>query len=428
MRVLCVGISHRTADVALRERVALDASGRARALRDLWARWPDAEFALVSTCNRTEVYTARPVHGHPREPELRDWLAGAGPAPGEAVGQALYTHADTQAVAHLFAVAAGLDSLVPGEAQIVSQLKDAYAAARQAGAARTVMNELFQAALHVAKHVRTETAIASGKVSVASVAVELAGQVLGSLSGLCVLSVGVGKMNELLLRQVRELRAGRILVANRSPARAEALADACGGQAVPLEDLAEALAAADLVVTATGSPEPVITRDLAAGAVARRGGRPMVIVDIAVPRDVEPAVGQLPGVRLYDMDALGGLARSALAARGDQREPAEAIIREHVAELAARLNIRQIAPTIRALHRRAGQIADEELADAKNKLCDHADAELDLAVLRRALHRTVRRILHPVASQLRAGASDPDEARTIRLLRQLFGLEEQDEG
>ncbi len=422
MRILCVGANHRSADVAVREKLAFGADERRRALDDLRRRWPDAEFALLSTCNRTEVFAARAVHGHPRAEELRDWLPAARSlAPGTCAG-ALYALADAQATRHLFAVAAGLDSLVPGEAQIVSQVKAAYAEAVDAGCAGPVMNELFQTAFHVAKHIRTETDVAQGKVSVASVAVEFVAQLFETLAAKRVLNVGAGKMNELMLRRLGDLGAGRIVVVNRSRPRAERLARDCGGEAGEFDRLGDHVAAADIVLTSTGAAEAVLTADAVRDAQRRRGFRPLLIVDIAVPRDVEPAAGEVENVFLYNIDDLERIVQGNLALRQEQRGAAEGIISEHVDELLSGLNVRNVAPTIEALYRRIDEIAAEELADARNKLREHDDAEADLEILQRTLRRTIRRFLHPATQRLRDAAGSDAARAHVASLQELFEL------
>lgn len=424
MRVLCLGISHKTADVGLREKLAFQAARIPAALADLASRWAAAEFVVVSTCNRTEVYTARPVHGHPRQEELLRWLGGFHGVDLAEYADATYALADADAVRHLFAVASGLESLVIGEPQIVAQLKGAYAAAVEAGAARAILNELFQTAFHVAKEVRGRTRISSGKVSVASVAVDAVAESLGSLEGKTVLNVGSGKMNELMLRHLGALGGDTILVANRSAGRAEDLARRCGGRAVALESLGDSLALADVVLTSTAAQTPIITREMIDSAQARRQNRPMLIVDIAVPRDVEPACGEVTGVRLYNIDHLERIVEASLKTRRTQSVAAEAIIAEHLAKVLARLNIKGVARTIDALYRRMQEIADEELADAMNKLAAHDDADADVEILRRALHRTVRRIMHPVASGLRDEAGADSARAHVATIRKLFDLDE----
>ncbi|MGB2822398.1 MAG: glutamyl-tRNA reductase [Phycisphaerae bacterium] len=429
MRILCIGANHRSATVAVREKLAFDAGQRQQALRDLRGRWFDAEFAIISTCNRTEVYAARPVHGHPRAEELRDWLCGFHSlAPGD-LGEAFYTLADGEAVGHLFAVAAGLDSLVPGEAQIVSQVKAAYVEAVEADCARTVMNELFQAAFHVAKHIRTETDIAMGKVSVASVAVEFVQQLFETLEDKCVLSVGAGKMNDLMLRHLGRLGTGRILVVNRSRDRAERLADACGGCAGHFERLGDHVAEADVVLTSTGAAECVITAEMVRSAQVRRRYRPLLMMDIAVPRDVDPAAGQVENVFLYNIDDLDRIVQGNLELRHSQRGAADGIVAEHVDEFLSALNVRDVTPTIQALYRSMEKLAAEELADARNRLSGHDDADEDLEILRRTLHRTIRRMLHTCTQRLRHAAGSNAARAHVAALRELFQLDlDEEEG
>lgn len=425
MRILCVGISHKTADIALREKLAFDVAGRAEALATLPQRWSDAEFAILSTCNRVEIYTARPVHGHPREQELVEFLGQFHDVPSEQLAGAMYTLSDGEAARHLFSVAAGLDSLVPGEAQITAQVKDAYSAALEAGTARAVLNELFKQALHAAKHVRTETCVAEGKASVASVAVDCIKNQLDSLTGRCVLSIGAGKMNQLMLKYLKKLGAERILVANRSPDRARKLAEQCGGLAVGFDDLGVHLRQADIVLTSTGSDSPIITSQMLASAQGQRDGRPMLIVDLAVPRDVEPAAGELEGVSLYNIDEMDEVVRQTIKSRRSDVAAAERIIDLHTAELMERINIRQVAPTIDELYRKMERICDEELAAAGKKLTGHDDADADMAILTQAMRRTIRRIMHPCVQNLR-GSAGSDAARAhIAALRKLFGLDQQ---
>jgi glutamyl-tRNA reductase len=423
MRILCAGISHRTAGVALRERLALDADARAAALRDLARRWPEAECLALATCNRTELHLARGVHGHPRQGELRDHLRRLGRLSADEA-DAIYDFADGEAVRHLFCVAAGLDSLVPGEGQIVAQLKEAYSAAVSAGTARGVLNELVQAALHAGKEVRTATAIDSGKVSVASVAVDCVTESLGDLEGKCVVNVGAGKMNELMLRRLAELGAGRIVVLNRSADRARELAERCAGEPAPLETLPGQLAAADVVVTSTAAETPVITREMVADAQERRDARPLLIIDIAVPRDVAPAAADLPGVSLFNIDDLESVVHRTLRTREEERQAAEAVIARHVERFMEQLDVRHVAPTIDALYAYMRRVAEEELAAARKKLSTHDDADLDAEIIERVLHRTVRRIMHPAARNLRRAAGGDTARSDAAALRRLFELEE----
>ena len=424
MRILCIGVNHRSADVAVREKLTFDAAKLPEALRDLHRRWPDAEFAIVSTCNRTEVYAARPVHGHPRDAELGAWLCEVHSLAPQELADVSYSLADAKAVGHLYAVASGLDSLVPGEAQIVAQVKGAYDEAIEADCARAVMNELFQGALHVAKHIRTETDVAVGKVSVASVAVEFARQVFETLESKCVLNIGAGEMNELMLQQLQHLGSGDLLVVNRDRARAERLAEACGGRAGSFDRLDEHLAEADVVLTSTGAREPIVSAEMIRRAQLRRAYHPLLIVDIAVPRDVEPDAGRIENVFLYNLDDLDRIVQSNLRMRQSQRGPADDIIAEHVDEFLSGLNVRNVTPTIEALYGFVERIAEEELAEARNKLSAHDDAEEDLAILQRTLRRTIRRMLHPCTQRLRSAAGSSAARMHVASLRELFRLDE----
>ena len=427
MRILCLGVNHKTANVALREKLAFDRAGARAALADLADRWGESEFLIVSTCNRTEIYVARPVHGHPRMEELREWLVAYRSLPADEMAGAAYSLDNLDAVRHAFEVASGLDSLVPGEDQIVSQMKEAYEEAGQTGTTGPVLSEMFQTALHVAKHVRTETDFGAGKVSVASVAVDFVSRVFESLHGKCVLNVGAGKMNRLMLRQLTEQGADRLLVANRSKDKADALARACGGQVVAFEDLADRLAEADVVLTSTGADSCILTRAMLARAQERRGWRPMLLVDIAVPRDVEAEAGELENVFLYNIDDLDSIVRKTIRMRNGQRTLAERIIEEHVDELMARLEVRDVAPTIDALYRLMERVVEEEIQGARNKLSTHDDAEEDLAILQRALHRAIRRFLHPCTARLRESAGTPAAGAHVAAIRKLFELDRREE-
>jgi len=423
MWVLCVGVNHKTADVALREKLAFDAAKTRRALRELGDGWPAAEFVIVSTCNRSEIYAAPSSQGPPDVHELGNWLGKFHGLKADQFAEALYTLADTEAIGHLFAVSAGLDSLVPGEAQIITQLKNAYASAVEARTAGAVMNELFQKAFHVAKHVRRETGIGLGKVSVASVAVECVERVLKTVTGKCVLSVGAGKMNELMLKYLSKLGAAGILLANRSAERARQLAARCGAKAVAFEALPKHLAAADVVLSSTGAETPIITRRMIENAQKKRHWRPLLMIDLAVPRDVEPQAGELENVSLYNIDDLDRIVRRTLKIRHGRRTAAEEIIERHVRELSEALNIREAGATIEALYRRMEEIAAAEFAAARRKLSDHDKADHDAEILRRALWRTIRRIMHPAATGLRRTGGTNEARIFVDALRKLFELD-----
>ena len=432
MRILCMGISHKTADVALRENVAFDSAAASRALTDLAKRWDQAEFAIVSTCNRTEIYTARAVHGHPRQEELFRWLTQFHGLDAQQYEDRFYGLGDAEAVRHLFSVAGGLDSLVIGEDQIVGQLKDAHAQARAAGASRSVLNRLFQQALHVAKHIRSETTIAAGKVSVASLAADCVARKFKTLAGKSILSIGVGEMNDLMLRQLLPLGPQTVLIANRTAAGARKFAQQCRDaspagvaiKSVPFSTLATHLRAADVVLTSTGSDHPILTEKMIAAAQKARVSKPMLIVDIAVPRDVEAAATKIKGVTLYNIDDLEQIVSATVKTRLDSRPAAEKIIEDHAMEFLHQLDEHALAPTIKAMYRQMELIADEELAAARGKLDTHDDADDDQKILQEALRRTIRRIMHPLASNLRHHAGTKSVRDHLAAVRRIFGLED----
>ncbi|MCD4823670.1 MAG: glutamyl-tRNA reductase [Phycisphaerae bacterium] len=424
MRVLCTGLSHKTAPVAIREKLSFGPSRLGSALADLHSHWPSAEFMLLSTCNRTEIYAVRPLHDHPRQEELHAWLGRfQNIAPAE-FQDSLYTFAGEEAVGHLFSVVAGLDSLVPGEAQIVSQVKAAITAAGQADVAGAELRQLVAEALHVAKHVRTETGIAEGKVSIASVAVDCIAGVFETLAGRCVLSVGAGKMNEILLQQIRAMLPARIVVTNRSADRAVELAEACDGQPAPFESLPELLSQADVVVTSTAATESIISAEIIRKA-QRADSRQMLLIDLAVPRDIESAAGDVENVSLYNVDDLEDIAGNAIQSRREHLAAARKIVQRHIKKYFRRIQANQATPTIEALYARMEEIIAEEIREAENKFSSHEDADEDMEILRRSLRRSLRKFCHPAAEYLRGqSTASPAHAKT---LQKIFDLKEKPE-
>jgi len=422
MRLICVGISHKTASVEVREKLSFDPDACTRAVMELKRVWPLAEFVILSTCNRTELYAARPVHSFPREEELRQWLAEyRNFHPGQ-LAETLYTLGGTEAIRHLFSVAGGLDSMVIGEDQIVAQLKDAYTLATHAGAAGPAMNELFQSALHTAKHIRTETDVASGQSSVASIAANAIDDHFDDLTDKSVLAIGAGQMVDAMLKGIQERGVHEFHIANRSLTRAQAMATRLDGHAIDLDSLDDAIDEVDIVVCSTGAAEPILTLDLLASAQQRRDQRPIFIVDIAVPRDVDDAAREVPGVTLVNIDDLQSVADDTLARRLDATHQSDAIIDEHVEEMTHWLRLRTVAPTIHALQKELDAIADGELRRASNKLTSHDDADEDMDVLRHCMHRTIRRVLHPLADYLKQQARNGEAHEPAAMVRDIFRL------
>lgn len=425
MRILCLGANHKTAPIEIREKLAFDNDGSRLALVQLKQNWPQAQFLLLSTCNRTELYCIRPVHSHPRKQELIDWLASNRNIAIEATDDIIYLHEDEDAVRHLLSVAAGLDSLVPGEDQIVTQLKGAWQLARDINQEKGVLDRLMQTALHTAKHIRSETDISLGKVSVSSVAVEFVRKVYETLDDKRVLVIGAGETIRMVLTHLRKLGDCEIVISNRSSQPAEELAKEFNAEATSLDLLDEHLSKADIVLCSTGSLEPLITAEMIHKAQDLRRMRPMLIVDVAVPRDVQPEAGAAKNVFLYNIDDLQQIVSATLQNRTSQYAHARETLKTHVQEFMDELDVRDVGATLHALYRQAKAIEAEELAEATNKLSTHSDAEEDLKILQRTLHRSMRRFLHPLVKNLRHQATQGQTDGYRKIVEELFNLNQE---
>ncbi len=409
---LAVGLSFRTAPVDVREGLAVGEEAAARLLPALRGRL-GGDIVLLSTCNRVELYGSG-IHLQ----EARAWFAERSPAPLEAC---LYVHHGEGAVRHLFRVAASLDSMVVGEPQILGQLKAAFEAARRAGTVGGLLDRAFRHAFSVGKRVRRETGIATGSVSVSSVAADLARRIFGDLKGRQVLLVGAGKMGEAAARKLRNAGA-RLVVVNRSPERAEALARACEGTARPFEALAAELVRADIVLSSTSSPRFVLTADAMPGVMRARRHRPLFLVDIAVPRDVDPRAGNVDGVFLYDVDDLQEVAQENRRNRLEHVQAAEAIVEHEVQAFERWRRALAVQPTTVALRRHFQHVVRAELERTAPRLGPLGDAE------RRALERMadaiVNKLLHEPTRRLRECGEAGEGLVMLRAARELFGLEE----
>ncbi len=363
-RYLLLGLNHTTAPLEVREKLAFNARQRDEALASFSTRFKGCEAVLLSTCNRVELYIARQTHGRPREEEMIEFLADFHQTPAEAFKDHLYYKSNRQVVEHLFAVTSSLDSMVLGETQILGQVRDAYDAACKAAACGTMLNPLFQRAAAVGKQVMHETSLNEGRLSVASVAVDYARNIFENFSDKTVLSIGAGKMSQLVLRHFVQLNPGKLLICNRDVSKAEALATQFNGRAVPFDTLAEQLVAADIVVSSTGAPHPIITRPLFESLRRQRRYRPIFLIDIAVPRDIEPAVGGIDNVYLYNLDDLQGVVAQNQSQRQGAVTAAEAIVARHVEEFVAWSRQRKLGPAIQRLYGRYHQIAQDEVARA----------------------------------------------------------------
>ncbi len=419
MHLLLLGLSHRTAPVELREAVDFSRRGVEAALDELGTLAALREVAVLSTCNRVELYAAAP------EPEaaaeaLARFMAEFNGVGVDRLTPHLYRRTDTEAATHLFRVAAGLDSLVVGEPQILGQVKAAYAAAHGRGRTGPLLNRLFHAAFVAGKRVRSETALGEGAVSVSFAAVSLAKKIFGELAGLRVLILGAGEMAKLTGQHLKAQRVQTIRVASRTYASARALADRLGGTAVEWSGLDQALETADIVVTATGASEPVLTRARIAAAMRARRNRPLFLIDIAVPRDVEASAGELEQVFLYNIDDLEAIVHENLARRASELAHAERIVREEAEAFERWFRARDAIPTVVALRERFEAIRRAELARLEPKLAalgPEAKARVD-----EITHLIVEKLLLTPTQQLKAATDPEDVVAYADVLNRLFSL------
>jgi len=419
MSVVVIGVNHRTSPLALLERVTISGAQMVKALHDICGRPNVSEAVVLSTCNRIEVYAvAERFHG--AYADIRDVLcAFSGLAPEE-LHPHLYSQHDDAAIAHLFEVAAGLDSAVLGESEILGQVRGAWEVARAERAAKATLNLLFRHAVEVGKRARTETGIGRGTASVSHAAVEMATDRLGSLAGRRVLVVGAGEMAEGTAVALRGAGVGEIAVTNRTPGRAVALAARVGGRVAPFADLPAAIAEADLVVTCTGAGSIVIDCDAVEHGLGARHGRALLVVDIAVPRDVDAAVGRLPMVTLLDLDDLRAWAAKGIEARAGEAERVRRIVEEEVEHHVLDAAARQAAPLVAALRARADSVRQGELDRFGAKLADLTPAQRDAVEALTA--GIVNKLLHEPSVRLREDAGSPRGERYASAVRELFDL------
>jgi glutamyl-tRNA reductase len=421
MILLAAGCSYRNTPIEVRERLALDERQLPEALDELVARF-GCEAVVLSTCNRVEAYLARTdAEVLPDAGVLAEFLAERRGLPAEELRLHLYEHRNADAVRHLFRVVCSLDSMIVGEGQITGQVKRAYELARERSASGQLLNALFQQALRVAKRVRTETGIARGHVSVSSVAVDYVRQVFDHFGDKTVLVIGAGKMGELTLKHLRHLRPGRILVTNRSPEKAAAVAAGCGGEPVPWERLEEVLATADIVLSTTGAAEPIMTRARYQAVLARRNRGALVILDIAVPRDFDPRIHDGERTCLFNIDDLKRIREQTLADRLRHVAPAEAIVEQEQKRFLADWSRRLHGPTIALL---TADLEAKRLAIVKQLLSklNGRLTEADSRYIEGAFRLLQNQFLHGPISAL---ADEPHEGghTLLEALRKLFRLE-----
>jgi glutamyl-tRNA reductase len=422
-RLHLLGLNHTTAPLEVRERLAFNPAQRAAALAEFRRKFSECEAVLLSTCNRVELYAARPVHHHPRANELIEFLSAFHAVPAGSLDPHVYHHSGRAVVEHLFSVASSLDSMVLGETQILGQVREAYESARDQSCAGTMLNPLFQRAIAVGKQVMRDTPLAEGRMSIASVAVDYAGRIFDHFQDKKVLCIGAGKMAQLVLRSFAALSPKSLLICNRDGEKAAALASQFAGVAAPFEELDEHLSTVDIVITSTGSADPIITAARFATVHRRRRYRPIFLIDIALPRDVEAAVGQIENVYLYNLDDLQKVVSQTHAGRQETLTAARTIVTAAVEDYLRSHRIRAMGPVIDQLYKRYHQLAQEELNRTLNKLPGISDAEKQH--LEELTRRIVNKLLHdPVQALRTADEAHMPATQYIHAMEQLFRLNE----
>lgn len=413
MQLFALGINHHTAPLAVREEVAFDVTRLPQALHDLLRAKPIREAAILSTCNRTELYCAA------EQPEAAvEWLAEYHSLTPARIEPYLYKHPHRDAVRHMFRVASGLDSMVLGEPQILGQMKQAARVAEEAGTLGTLLNKLFQRTFAVAKEVRSTTAIGANIVSMSAASVHLAARIFENLTDQKVLFVGAGEMIELCAAHFAGEKPARLTIANRTVERAEALAARFGGDTIRLDELGERLAEYDVVVSCTASPLPIIGLGMVERALKIRRHRPMVMVDLAVPRDIELEIGKLDDVFLYTVDDLGQIVEQGLESRQAAVIEAEAIITNQVHDFLQWVDARTVVPTIRALRDTAERARRHEVDHALKLLRKGDDPAKVLEALSRGL---TNKLMHGPTQALNQAEGD-DRGRLSELVARIFHL------
>lgn len=418
MTLLALGINHKTAPVALRERVSFSPDSLDQALQSLLAQPMVQGGVVLSTCNRTELYLSVEEQDNLHDAIVR-WLCDYHQLNETELRESLYWHQDNDAVSHLMRVASGLDSLVLGEPQILGQVKKAFADSAQGHLHASELERMFQKSFSVAKRVRTETDIGASAVSVAFAACTLARQIFESLSTVTVLLVGAGETIELVARHLREHHVKKMLIANRTRERAQVLAQEVGAEVIALSDVDERLKEADIIISSTASPLPIIGKGMVERALKARRNQPMLLVDIAVPRDVEPEVGKLANAYLYSVDDLQNIIQHNLAQRKAAAVQAETIVEQETSEFMAWLRAQSASDVIREYRSQAEMVREELTAKALAALEQGGDAQ---AILQDLSRKLTNRLIHAPTKSLQQAARDGDDER-LHILRNSLGLE-----
>ncbi len=419
MSIVAIGCNHRSTPLASLERMTVAADQLPKALADLGSAENLSEVVVLSTCNRVEIYAfAERFHGGYQD--IREFFGRHAGLPPEEIVDYLYAHHDSEAARHLFSVTAGLDSAVIGEHEVLGQVRDAWERSADEGTVGSVLGPLFRHALETGKRVRTDTSIGRGIASVSQAAVALADDRSGGLAGKRVLVLGAGEMAEGTVKSLVAAGTTDVLIANRTWERAVRLAEACGGTAVALTDLADTLVSVDVLVTTTGAQELIFEAGEVASLIERKAGRELVIVDVAVPRDVDSSAADLPGVTLLDMDDIGAFVDKTMEGRSRVVFNVEAIVDQEVTRYQALTSAREVAPLVSALRGRGHQIADAELARFSAKLAGLEPAERD--AVQSMAKGIVNKMLHEPTVRLKDAAGHARGDRLAESLRDLFDL------
>jgi len=418
MHLVLLGMNHKTAPLDIRERLQLACGGTEHPLAEVMRLGPVREALYLATCNRVELL-ARVTDSDQAIVGLKDFLFRQGNLENAQMERCLYLYRDLEAVRHLFRVTASLDSMVMGEPQILWQMKEAYREAVEQRATGALLNRLVHQAFRVAKRVRTETGIGGNAVSVSYAAVELAKKIFGSLKGKTILLIGAGEMSELAARHLLGNGAGRILIANRTLSRAEQLAALFQGTAVTFDRFPEALPEVDIVITSTGAPGIVLTAEMVAAALRRRRNRLLFLIDIAVPRDIDPAAGEIDNVYLYNIDHLQEVVDANLAVRQTEAIKAEGLVMEEVTAFEGWFNSLEVVPTIVALRQKAEGILKGELERASWLGTMKEEDRSRVEGLARAV---VNKILHDPTTGLKEESQERDALPLVAAIRRLFRL------
>ena len=419
MSIVTVGINHKTASVAVREKIAFNPDQLSTALNEMLSSVGCKEAAILSTCNRTELYLVQEGEVEQTKDKLVDWLEQHHGVPASTIVPSLYTHQDLGAVNHMMRVACGLDSLVLGEPQILGQMKQAYSQAKAAGSLALIMDRLFQRTFGVAKQVRTDTDIGASAVSVAFAAVNLAKHIFASLKKARVLLIGAGETIELVAKHLYENQVGKITVANRTLSRAEAVAEQIGGDVITLAQIPEHMAQADIVISSTGSTLPIIGKGMVEQALHQRKHQPIFMVDLAVPRDIEEQVSELEDVFLYTVDDLQGIIAKNIENRRKAAVEAESIVNQQADSFMAWLRGLNTQDTVVSFRNQCLAERDQLLEKAKQQLENNKSPE---AVLAELATKLTNKLMHAPTSAMQRAAQGGELDKLI-YLRDVYDLD-----